>query len=106
MVVILFIPVVVVIVGIAAAVRLLPARARRRRNSTELCTATVSERVTPLPMRRPRRAETASCFRQISAPTNVKVLADYRKARANRSRPTRVAPRPPRGPRPHRPEPA
>jgi hypothetical protein len=106
MVVILSLSIVVVIGGTTAALRLSPIRARRRRKRIELVTAAVPERVTPLPVRRPRITDAASRFRQLSAPANVKVLADYRKARASRLRPTRVASGAPRGPRPRRPEPA
>ncbi len=106
MVVILSISIVIVIAGIATAIGLSPLRARRRRRSIELFTAGISERVTRLPLRRPRLIESASRFRQISTPSNVKVLADYRKTRARRLRSTRVASGLPRGPRPHRPEPA
>jgi hypothetical protein len=106
MVVILIVPVVAVIAVIAAAVVLTPVRARRRRMSSQVLAVPASARVTPLPVRRPRITETAARFRQMSAPANVKVLADYRKARAYRLRPARVGPGLPRGARPHRPEPA
>jgi hypothetical protein len=105
MVAILSISVAIVIAGIASAIGLSPLRARRRRRSIELVTRGTPARVTPLPLRRPRITDPASRLRQISTPANVKVLADYRKARA-RLRPTRVASALPRGPRPHRPEPA
>jgi hypothetical protein len=106
MVVILLISVVIVMVGVSAARRLWPRRRLRPRKSPELPAAADTERVTPLPTRRPRITDTASRFRQMSAASNVKVLADYRKARANRIRPARVASGLPRGPRPRRPEPA
>jgi hypothetical protein len=108
MVIILVLSVVIVIGGTAAATRLSSVQVRRRRKVIEVLTATISERrVAPFPVRRPRLSVAVSRLRPTSTLANVAVLADYRKARAARTRHQRVsAGGLPRSPRPRRPEPA
>lgn len=107
MVVIFVITVVVVIAGTIAATRLPAVRVRRRRQLIELFTSAISDRpVAPLRTRRPRFAFSASRFRHASTLADVRVLADYRKARARSHEPRAAAGGLSHRPRSHRPEPA
>ena len=102
------IPVVIVIAGTAAAMRLSSARVRRRHKLKKVLTSPISDRtVSPLPSRRPRATTSSARSRPTTTLANVEVLAEYREARASRLRHARVAAAgAQRSPRPHRPEPA